>query len=419
MEFIGLKNKTSKFISQIGFVFTQSFIFVRFIISALFFLFLSVHLPAQVSGGESLASEGESFRDNSSLLEATDSVWLLHNLNMRPEEGFQGEKHTPRGGTAFAIGSNQFITNFHVLQALISGGTTMEGMSLSQDEHEDRLTDLKVHRILAVSAIYDLVLFETKEKVTAHLDFVESFSLKEKAPQLSILGYLEGFAMKKVKQVSKINYTDALFYTFYADEDKLYGMSGGPVLNGDGKVAGVLSGGEDSLVYTIKVENVKKFISGDVGVGCLDLSDIRSCARRGFMTLKERAREGDFLAQYQLGRGDSYIISEELLSTEEPLSGLDWLKKSAEAGFPLAQHELGKVYLSGVGGVTKDFKMAFHWHKKAADQGYIFSQRSLVFMYSEGVGTEKNFEQATYWLKKSADDGDIFFQEILRKGNAR
>jgi TPR repeat protein len=49
-------------------------------------------------------------------------------------------------------------------------------------------------------------------------------------------------------------------------------------------------------------------------------------------------------------------------------AALDWYRKAAEQGDPMAQYRLGVMYAKGWG-VPQDDTAAVSWYRKAADQG--------------------------------------------------
>jgi hypothetical protein len=85
-----------------------------------------------------------------------------------------------------------------------------------------------------------------------------------------------------------------------------------------------------------------------------------------------------------------------------------WLRKSAEAGHPLAQYRLGDTYDHGVSnppGVPRDNAEAVKWFRKAAEQGLSTAQYILGCHYSNGIGIAKDESEAAKWFRKSAEAG--------------
>ena len=74
----------------------------------------------------------------------------------------------------------------------------------------------------------------------------------------------------------------------------------------------------------------------------------------------------------------------------------------AEAGYPLAECQVGYFYLEGLG-VEKDLAQAFAWTKRAAEHGDRDGQYNLATFYEEGIGTEADLGLAKYWYQQAAE----------------
>jgi len=83
----------------------------------------------------------------------------------------------------------------------------------------------------------------------------------------------------------------------------------------------------------------------------------------------------------------------------------DWLTKSAEQGYPMAQYELGWQYE-----VCSDMEKAVYWWRKAAENGDICGIESLADYYYDGEKTEPDYEEAVKWYRKGAEMGDTYSQ---------
>lgn len=90
---------------------------------------------------------------------------------------------------------------------------------------------------------------------------------------------------------------------------------------------------------------------------------------------------------------------------QEPLTELEQLRKSAEAGQSMAQFELGNRYLYGEGVVADDFEAA-RLFREAAQQGNNNAQYNLGVMYMQGKGVIADLPQAIDWFLKAANQGD-------------
>ena len=83
------------------------------------------------------------------------------------------------------------------------------------------------------------------------------------------------------------------------------------------------------------------------------------------------------------------------------------LIRSAEAGTPLAQMSLGRLYRNGQG-VAQDFDKAREWLGRAAAQGSAAANLYLGYMDQKGMGGEVNLKQAMEKYQLSASAGNSF-----------
>ena len=81
------------------------------------------------------------------------------------------------------------------------------------------------------------------------------------------------------------------------------------------------------------------------------------------------------------------------------------IKMAAEAGEPMAQCNLGLLYLNGFE-VPQDDKKAAIWFRAAAEQGNAYAQRfNLGVMYHDGRGVSQDYADAVKWYRLAADQG--------------
>jgi TPR repeat protein len=86
-------------------------------------------------------------------------------------------------------------------------------------------------------------------------------------------------------------------------------------------------------------------------------------------------------------------------------SAYRYLSVAAEQGNPQARHNLGFLYLHGLGTPQDDHK-AFLWIRQAAEQRYPPAQAQLGMLYRTGRGVERSDLLARDWLLKAAEQGD-------------
>lgn len=77
----------------------------------------------------------------------------------------------------------------------------------------------------------------------------------------------------------------------------------------------------------------------------------------------------------------------------------------AEGGDPVAQYNLGLLYLDGHG-VPQSTEEAANWFRRAAEQDYTEAQHNLGAMYASGQGVKKDYVQAYKWLNICAAKGN-------------
>ena len=304
------------------------------------------------------------------------SVWQIHNFIST--------------GTAFSIGPNLFVTNFHALYLMLEEDI-LKSIVLDQKASFSRL---KVKRIVAVSAPYDLAVFETEQNVTSYLSITENPPQPNK--ELFILGYPEG-ELKEMKNTGKL-IDNGHHYTVSINHSHLPGASGSPVLDKEGQVVGVVFRGSVNHLAVIQSKHLKGLIAGKIGLNCSDFINLAMCLKKEIENLKQIAGQGYAPAQYELA--EMYYRGERIEKNLE--LAFDWMKKSADQAYAPAQYVLAEMYYRGEG-PEKDFELAFHWIKKSADQAYAQAQYNLALMYYKGERVEKDFELAFAWAKKSAD----------------
>ena len=247
------------------------------------------------------------------------SVWKISNNN--------------DNGTVFAIGPNQFITNFHVVEYFLKDKNSIKYVTLSQ---EGRDSKIQIKRVVALSALYDLALLETEENVTDYLSIVGSYV--EQSEKLSVFGYPRG-VLKNLKKIGSVLDEDSYFYTFPVNYSKLRGLSGSPVLNENGEVVGVISTGNINIAIAIKAKFLQEFIAGKEATNC------------------------------------SHMRAKICLQKD-----IEAIKNLSDTGGAYVQHTLVRMYLEGIG-VEKDEEKAFEWYEKSAKLNYAPAQNNLSWMY--------------------------------------
>jgi TPR repeat protein len=94
------------------------------------------------------------------------------------------------------------------------------------------------------------------------------------------------------------------------------------------------------------------------------------------------------------------------------LNAVDYLRRSAELGYPPAQVVLGSFYDIG-SVVSQNSQEAADWYKKAAKQDDRLAEWLLGRLYFTGNGIPRDLSAAESWSQKAASQGDPFGQQLL------
>ena len=293
-------------------------------------------------------------------------------------------------GTAFAIGPNQFITNFHIVASFLKDNNSIKYVTLSQ---EGRDSKIQIKRVVALSALYDLALLETEENVTDYLSIAGSSV--EQSEKLSVFGY-PGGVLKNLKKIGSVLDEDSYFYTFPVNYSKLGGLSGSPVLNEKGEVVGVTSMASMNIAIAIKAKFLQEFIAGKEAISCSHMR-AKICLQKDMEAIKNLSDAGGAYGQYAL----AWMYSNGIGVEKDEEKAFEWYKKSTKLNYAPAQFALAWIYFNGIG-VEKDEEKAFEWYEKSAKLNFAPAQFALAGMYLNGIGVEKDEEKAFEWYEKSA-----------------
>lgn len=165
--------------------------------------------------------------------------------------------------------------------------------------------------------------------------------------------------------------------------------------------------------------------------------------QKAMPSIEKLAKEGDFIAQTQLGRfyfygyggvkpdtvkalrlfedaaeqgyvpamrnvGIHYFYGDGV--TKDETEAIKWYEKAAVKGYDMAYLNLGEAYQFGQ---QKDFDKAFENYKKAAELGNLTAHFQLANMYFYGIGRPQDSNEAVYWYRKAAEKGNIDAQNSL------
>jgi TPR repeat protein len=90
----------------------------------------------------------------------------------------------------------------------------------------------------------------------------------------------------------------------------------------------------------------------------------------------------------------------------DKLQAATWLRKSAEAGFAVAECALAVRHYDHSGYVPFNYSETVKWFRKAAFQENAGAQCGLAECYEYGMGVPRDPIQAVFWFQAAADRGD-------------
>lgn len=123
----------------------------------------------------------------------------------------------------------------------------------------------------------------------------------------------------------------------------------------------------------------------------------------GFIWFEKSARAGYPLAQNQMG----YIFlngisTKELTVKPDTLKSVSWYKLAVKNNVPEAAVALGKLYINGKG-IEKDAERGFELINESANKGHLNSKLYLAYCYLYGLGTKQDTEHARSLFQKYFD----------------
>ena len=126
-------------------------------------------------------------------------------------------------------------------------------------------------------------------------------------------------------------------------------------------------------------------------------------ANNTFAGMKEKAKNGDIEAQYNIGL--MYHDGNEGENIARNYSeALRWLRMASDSGYAPAQYLLGLMYYNGEG-ILENYEEAFNLFLKSAHQAYANAQFALGNMYYDGEGVPQDKVEADKWYQKAAEQG--------------
>lgn len=129
---------------------------------------------------------------------------------------------------------------------------------------------------------------------------------------------------------------------------------------------------------------------------------------KAFPLYLEAAQAGKSYSQFMVA--NMYLQGEGI--GEDEKAGLDWMRLSAENGYPPAIYSLGVLSLTGYG-VEQDFAEAARHFEKAASQEHGLAMLAIGTMRAVGFGVEQDSREAVRWFRLARAHGFLIEDELL------
>lgn len=126
--------------------------------------------------------------------------------------------------------------------------------------------------------------------------------------------------------------------------------------------------------------------------------------------LTQEANAGDPLAQHELGI--RYLLGEGILA--DTSQAVYWLKKAADQNLTSAKFNYAILLINGIG-VPWDPFTAFRLFQSAAKDGMVQAQYVVGILYTDNLTVKRDYNQAYYWIKKASDNDYEPAKEIVAK----
>ena len=327
-------------------------------------------------------------------------------------------------GTGFFIAPDLFVTNFHVIQHAES----LDDMVLFQNQER---SPIKVKKVYAVDGLSDLALLQTDRRSEHFLSQGPAPQSSDQVFSIGYSGYNKGMPVftSSIAEIIK----HPLYYTMAFDTENSLGSSGSPLLNSLGQVIGVFFVASYNIRSNVTAATLNQLMKGEKGIVCEGSG--RTCidretqrVRREFLhqidsedqTIRalEYINLKQFLSQEQIeahllkGAENKvtyvhaqYLVGSFFVAQKEFEEGFYWIHQAAEQNDPVAQNEMGILYLRGIG-TASDVEEAYQWFKKSSDQKFTVGMLHTAHALLTGSGVEQDIDQAISLLREAARYGN-------------
>ena len=126
--------------------------------------------------------------------------------------------------------------------------------------------------------------------------------------------------------------------------------------------------------------------------------------------LTQEANAGDPLAQHELGL--RFLLGDGIPA--DTAQAIYWIKKAAEHNLTSAKYNYAILLINGIGVEWNPFE-AFKLFQSAADDGMVQAEFVVGILYTDNLTVKRDYNMAYYWIKKAADSEYEPAQEIVGK----
>ncbi|MCZ7612494.1 MAG: sel1 repeat family protein [Ignavibacteriaceae bacterium] len=126
--------------------------------------------------------------------------------------------------------------------------------------------------------------------------------------------------------------------------------------------------------------------------------------------LTQEANAGDPLAQHELGL--RFLLGEGIPA--DTVQAIYWIKKAADQNLTSAKYNYAIMLFNGIG-VSWDPYTAFKLFQSAANDGMVQAQYVVGILYTDNLTVKRDYNLAYYWIKKAADEDYEPAKEIAAK----
>jgi TPR repeat protein len=318
-------------------------------------------------------------------------------------------------GSGFFITTNgYFVTNYHVIKDAdkISlrnvQGKTYEAVIVKTDKNND-LALLKVNgKFSALPVINSQTVKRGADVITVGFPNID---IQGKEPKLS-----EGI----ISALSGVQDEPTVFQISVPIQP---GNSGGPLVNMDGNVVGIIASKLSTLYmlknkgsvpenvnYAIKSNYLNELIQTDNALSKL-LPPPSKRSTKNLVDLSEHVEKAIALVFVVRKIMDVKALADQCsqaVKEREYADALIFCKQAAKQGNEAGQYFLGWMYSLGKG-VTKDIQEAKYWFQLSAAQG---SDRGQFFLGMQFDG-EQNYQEAIKWYRLAAAQGNSGAQVMI------